>query len=207
MKILLVAEGPHELGARDEFGRPLGPSALETFCRRLMECDAEFVRMKVSDPGVRIHASRGRADGYERRAQMWLRRAEREGFDALILVIDQDNDEARIQQLDLAQRDDRFPIRRALGVAVRTFDAWMLADETALLAVFGVRVPRHRNLEALSDAKAICRQVIQQGDLGGLASGEAYARLAEAIELRRLEERCPQGFRPFAQRVRVLVER
>lgn len=205
MRILLVSEGAHELGAWDPWGKPVGPSALENFCRRLLSHDAEFVRMKVSDPAVRTHGSAGRAGGYERRVWMWLNRAEREGFDALVLVIDQDNpDERRQEQLDRAQEDARFPIRRALGVAIRTFDAWMLADEQALSTAAGYRVPRQRDPERASDPKSICRQLREAGTRTEGPTSDFYALLAEQVELGLVEQRCPRGFRPFAERVRKL---
>jgi hypothetical protein len=136
---------------------------------------------------------------------MWLNRAHREGFDALVLVIDQDNpEERRQQQLDRAQDDLRFPIRRALGVAIRTFDAWMLADERALSALSGCDVPRQRDPEGLSDPKLVCRKLREGGECSDVSTSEFYAHLAEHLELSWLEQRCPKGFRPFAERVRKL---
>ncbi len=48
MRVLLVSEGAHELGAWDDSGHPTGPSALQAFCRRLLGQKVEFVRKSVS---------------------------------------------------------------------------------------------------------------------------------------------------------------
>src|SRR5688500_4798500 len=59
----------------------------------------------------------------------WRRRFHEEtrGYDALVLVIDEDGISERVQELATAQQYAGSPIHRALGVAIRTFDAWMLA--------------------------------------------------------------------------------
>jgi hypothetical protein len=78
-----------------------------------------------------IHAHHGKGQGYFKKALRWILEAERRGYDALVLVIDQDNTPERVQEINKAQNDQRVTLRRALGVAIRTFDAWMLADEQA----------------------------------------------------------------------------
>lgn len=120
-------------------------------------------------------------------------------------MIDQDDPaERRQQQFDRAQDSTVFPIRRALGVAVRTFDAWMLADEKALAAVLGCKCPRQKDPETLSEPKTKCQELLETGttELSGLSY--LYAAVAEVAELTQIEERCRRGFAPFAQRVRAL---
>lgn len=205
MRVLLVSEGAHELGAWDESGLPTGPSALETFCRRLLGQEVEFVRKKVSDPEVRTHRMAGKGDGYEKRVLMWMRRAELEGFDALVLVIDQDDPaERRQQQLDRAQDDGRFPIRRALGVAIRTFDAWILADEKALSLALGSPCKRQKEPEGFSEPKAVCRELLEQSSSSCASVSHFYAAVAEHADLGQVAERCRRGFAPFARRMREL---
>lgn len=198
MRILLVSEGGHELGA------PEGESALEVLCRRLLDVDAEFVRMTVRDPEVRVHIRAGKADGYERRGLAWLRYAEREGFDALVFVVDHDNDHRRPAQLDLVQESTAFGLPRAYGVAVRTFDAWMLADEQALSQVLRRTIPRQRDPEAIGDPKGICEKL--RDDSPGVDDRlrDMYAAISHVMDLKLLSERCSRGFKTFAQRVRAL---
>jgi hypothetical protein len=118
MRVLLVSEGAHEFGKKKVEG------ALQVLTRKLMNKDVDFECEKVSSSNVHLHP--GKADGYTRRALGWIRYAERKGFDALVLVIDQDGQKERGRQLQSAQEDLRLPLPRAMGVAIRTFDAWML---------------------------------------------------------------------------------
>ena len=199
MRVLLVSEGEHELGVAEE------ESALEILCRRLLERDAEFVRRKVSDPSVRIHLHKGKADGYEKRALRWVRCAEQEGFDALIFVIDQDDDPKRVSQLDLAQNSTLFALPRAIGVAIRTFDAWMLADEKALSLALNQNIPRQREPERIRNPKQTSQQLVVRCSTAETGLRPLYLAVAAGASIDLLEARCVKGFRPFAERVRALA--
>jgi hypothetical protein len=61
--------------------------------------------------------------------------ATEKGFDALVFVTDADRQHERIPEFDQAQESTRFSISRALGIAVEAFDAWILADNSALSQV------------------------------------------------------------------------
>jgi hypothetical protein len=198
MRVLIVAEGEHELGGAD------GESALETLTRRLMRHDAEFERRTVRDHAVRVHLQPGKSDGYEKRALGWVRFAEREGFDALVLVVDQDDDLRRRRQLEKAQEHTAFGVPRALGVAIRTFDARMLADEKALANVLSCRIQRQPDPESIPDPKGICTQLREGSPRASISTAEFYAQVAAETDLQAIEARCPKGFRPFAARLRAL---
>lgn len=146
----------------------------------------------------------GKADGYERRALGWIRYAERTGYDAIIFVIDQDGDLERQPQLDKVQGDQRTEFRRALGVAIKTFDAWMLADETALSAGLVRQIQPQPDPETLADPKSVCRSLCAAGEEPAARLTELYSAIAQAVRIEALERRCPKGFVPFANRVRAL---
>lgn len=191
MRVLLVSEGRHELGG-----------ALEALVRRLSQKALEFERMQVSDPALRVHAGKG--PGYFKKALRCIRYAQEQGFDAIVLVIDQDDEPSRRRQLDDAQTDLRVAtLPRALGVAIRTFDAWMLADERALTNATGQPVQRQPDPETIRDPKGMCKRLRESAGLGPELT-EMYAALATALNIAVLEERCRDGFAPFARRVRSL---
>lgn len=190
-RVLLVAEGPSELDG-----------ALAAFVRRLLDREIDFERQKVSSPIVRIHAGKGA--GYTKRALAWIRFAEKNAFDALVLIVDQDGDADRQQQLDAAQGDDHFACPRALGIAIRTFDAWMLADEKALTIVLGFLVDKQKSPEQDAKPKARCEN-LRDGCNETLSLPEMYSRLSRQIKLELLEAACPKGFGQFAERVRRLL--
>jgi len=199
MRILIVSEGPHELGDDSLDG------ALVTLASRLLNENVSFERKKVSSPEVRQHTQQGKGGRYEKRALGWIRLAEREGYDAIILVIDQDGDEERKQQFDRAQDDPRFPLPRALGVAIKTFDAWMLVDEQALSDVLGMHIDSLPNPESEGDPKSKCKSLRDEAR-SQLRLREMYAEIAKRTDMEQLKDRCPNGFAPFAQRVGALTE-
>ena len=48
---------------------------------------------------------------------------------------------------------------RALGLAIKSFDAWVLADEVAMSTIVGHTVDRQRDMESLRDPKLICKGI------------------------------------------------
>jgi hypothetical protein len=190
-----VAEGQHERGKEDRDG------ALETLVRRLREditqCDLDRVSRKD------IHAHHGKGQGYFKKALRWIREAEKRGYDAIVLVIDQDNVPERVQEITRAQNAQLVTLHRALGVAIRTFDAWMLADAQALTRILGYAVSPQRSPEDVSDAKGVCTQLLGKSPMV-MSQSEFYAFVAREADMSMLIRQCPKGFGSFAQRVRSL---
>ena len=195
MRVLLVAEGQHERGQEDRDG------ALETLVRRLhqdmTQCDLGRLRRKD------IHAHHGKGQGYFKKALRWIREAEKRGYDAIVLVIDQDNAPERVQEITRAQNEPPITLRRALGVAIRTFDAWILADTQALTRVLGYAVSPQHYPEDVSDAKGVCTQLLGKSPMA-MSQSEFYASVACEADMSMLTRQCSKGFAPFAQRVRSL---
>jgi hypothetical protein len=175
--------------------------ALEILVRRLhqdiSQCDLDRVSRKD------IHAHHGKGQGYFKKALRWILEAEKRGYDAIVLVIDQDNVPERLQEITRAQHHQLVTLRRALGVAIRTFDAWMLADEQALTRVLGYSVSPQRAPEDVSDAKSVCTQLLSKS-LTAMSQSEFYAFVAREADLSTLTRQCSKGFAPFAERVRSL---
>jgi len=194
VRVLLVAEGEHERSG-----------ALENLVERLGGGEASFTPARVSDD--RVHAFHGTGDGHTKRALGWLEWARQEEYDALILLIDQDRpEEKRSEQIRKAQEywDPDEPasnLPRAMGVAIKMFDAWMLADENALTEVLGCTVARQRNPETIRKPKKVCQKLLENG-VNQMAQRDMYAEIALRLDLGILSSRCPKGFRPFAERVR-----
>ena len=191
MRALIVSEGKHEWSG-----------ALGTLVSRLRETNFEIIEYaRVSDPS--IHAVHGRGKGFFKRAVRWLWEARKREFDVLVLVIDEDGDQTRIAQFNEAQAYEQVALPRAFGVAVRMFDAWMLADETAVSSATGRTIPRQPDPEGVRDPKTVCREFLEAGTETHTQS-EMYVAIAESARLDVLEERCPTGFGPFADRIRAL---
>ena len=198
MKILLVSEGRHELGDNQNAG------ALEVLVRRIVGSGVELrvETDRVSSRAVRTHAGKGK--GFFKRAVRWTLEASRRGYDALVLLIDEDRMNDRVRQLDDAQLCELVKLPRAIGLAIHTFDAWMLADETALASVLRCPVERQPDPESVRNAKERCRSLLEASG-SPYSQSRLYADAAGKVDLRKLKERCPRGFKPFAARVSNLV--
>ena len=194
MKVLIVAEGKHERSG-----------SLETLVRRLfggdLQLDLDDIHRRLSP----LHGIGG--FDYCKRALQWIQEAQKRGYDAIVLLLDEDGYPDRIKGIDQAQvrLSKTAMLPRALGVAVRAFDAWMLADEKALSDTLSRVVSCQPSPEGIRDPKAVCQQIRDETPDCELGLAEMYALVAEKTRLEILEQRCPSGFKPFAVRVRALA--
>jgi hypothetical protein len=194
VKVLIVAEGKQERSG-----------SLETLVRRLLGRDLQF---DVDDIHRRLAPLHGIGGfDYCKRALQWLQDAQKRGYDAIVLLLDEDGFSDRIKGIDQAQvrQSKTTMLPRALGVAVRTFDAWILADELALSNVLGRTIQCQSSPEGMRDPKSVCQQLLDETTGCELGQAEMYALVAEKTRLATLELRCPIGFKPFAERVRALA--
>ena len=193
MKVLVVSEGKHE-----------SSGALKNLLTRLGGDRAQFKFDRVSNRNV--HAWHGRGDGYFKRAVGWLKEAKKRDFDAMVFLIDEDGQRERSRQIGDAQDSTLSRLPRAMGVTIRAFDAWMLADETTLGAVLDCAVARQADPETIRDPKQLCAGLLANSQ-NQMTQSAMYARIMAQIDIAVLDSRCPSGFRPFANRVRRLFER
>jgi hypothetical protein len=196
MRILLVSEGRHELGdAQIE-------SPLRTLVSRILGMQHVYELKKVSDRDLRVHGGRGA--GFFKKAVRCLIHAHESGFDAVVMVIDEDGESSRRRQISEANEHQGVNVRRALGIAIRTFDAWMLVDEQALSRVLGIQVSRQPDPEEMRNPKL---KAIELRDRSGKAFPitHMYLTLARELDLAVLRERCANGFGIFAERLQSLA--
>jgi hypothetical protein len=199
MRVLIVSEGASELGTAEHAGS-LG--VLVERLRAERNEKLEFESITVRHPElVRFH---GKGGGMEKKAISCLRYAEKKGYEAVVLVIDQDDEKYKYRRNEIAkaQASDKYAgIRRAMGVAVLTFDAWVLADEVALSKVVEKTVSAQPDPEGISDAKSHCRLLREEHGCA-MRMAEFYTLVAGHARLKVWEERCAEGFGVFARRVR-----
>jgi len=189
-----VSEGLHE-----------GSGALEAFVRRVVPTATEYVFRRIKDSRFRVH--HGKDSGLFKRAVAWMLEARDDAFDAVVLVIDEDDDANRARELTKAQEDTKHApgMPRAMGVAVRTFDAWMLADEVVLSQVLRCQVLRLPDPERERDPKRRCVDLRDQAAID-LSQRDMYADIARQVDLHVLATRCPSGFGTFLARLRSCAE-
>ncbi len=187
MRVLVVGEGPHEEGALPMLVRRLQPAATET--------PFDFVKN-----GRRVH---GKGRGMFKKAVGWMLDAHLRQCDALVFLTDEDGDRSRRSQMEEAQAWMGTRLPRACGVAIRNFDAWFLADETALTAVLGVHIDRQPDPEQMPDPKRHGQTLLGKSEAME-SLGHLYEQVSKQVELATLSQRCKDGFAPFAERVRRL---
>lgn len=207
MRVLVVGEGAHEIPSA--YDRPAEADAeprgaLGVLVRRLLGDGHtyHYRSVKEAKPARRLRGAVG-GRGMKKRALHWLLQAETHQFDAVVLVVDEDGDSTRVSKIDDAQQSAVSATPRALGVAIRSFDAWMLADEQALSTALGHPVQMQRDPETIKDPKAQCKALHEESPTDD-ALREVYEVVAAETDLTTLRERCPRGFGPFADRVEAL---
>jgi len=188
MRTLIVSEGKHE-----------SEGALQSLVRRLAEpkgLECEQQPLKLNE----IRAYHGKGQGFFKKAIRWLLHAQDLHYEGVVLVVDEDGDADRVRQINKAQESTLATIRRALGVAIRMFDAWMLADEMALSKAVGTTVQRQPDPESVKDPKAHCQQLRDESGTR-ISLSSMYASVAQSADIDVLKQRCRRGFAPFASRV------
>ena len=192
MRVLVVSEGKHEQSG-----------ALENLLKRLGGAHASFECDRVSNNS--IHAFHGIGKGYFKRAIRWIKEAENRQADALVFLIDEDGKSERIEQIRDAQDFPLSQLRRAMGVAIKMFDAWMLADEKTLTQVLGYHVNRQPDPETIRNPKQVCADLLVESQ-DQMSQSEMYAKVSSEIDIDILCDRCPSGFKPFATYVRNIFQ-
>lgn len=195
--VLIVAEGEHELAGSHP------DAALVTLVRRLLGVDIELQARGKRIRDLKGHLHPGKGDRLGRKFIGIVRRAEREGFGAVVILIDHDGDDSRIKSATLAQEATVTLFPRAIGIAVRTFDAWFLADQSSLSKVLSTNIDRQPDPERIADPKGVC-QMLNDRAGGGRRVRDFYSELAAVADLEILRARCPVGFAIFAERVEAL---
>jgi hypothetical protein len=192
MKALIICEGEHE-----------DSGALEVFVRRLHSLGdsivVEYDRLKRNDI-IPLH---GKGGGFFLRALRWAIQAQKAHYDVLILLVDEDREPDRIDQINRAQAAPIGIERRALGVAIHSFDAWILADEQALSTVLRTKVQCQPDPEENKNPKTDCKRLLADSKRD-IKQRDMYADVAMAVDIAILKRRCPRGFAPFAERVESL---
>ncbi|MDQ3329402.1 MAG: DUF4276 family protein [Planctomycetota bacterium] len=203
MRVLLVSEGYHE-HADAIWGSPGDTGALEVLVRRLLDREIDFESRKPNDRDFRRVRVHGKGHAYEKVVVPFLLEAERRGFDAVVFLIDEDGDQERRAAMEAAQANRRSALPRACGAAIRSFDAWMLADEQALSSLLGIAVSTSPEPERLRNPKAICERYRDEAGCKRRLR-DLYANYASHAKLNLLKQRCPEGFGRFAERVENLA--
>lgn len=193
-RILVIAEGEHELGNRSDNG------ALIVLLRRIFNepMSIEWTCHRIRELAQHMHPGKG--NRLSRKLIGLIKYAQSNCFDAIITLIDQDGDDSRHSSALIAQDSTLTSLPRAMGIAVKTFDAWFLADHHALSKVLRIPIDQQPDPERISSPKSHCESLQAQSQHSP-ALREVYRATAEICDLNLLKQRCPMGFGTFTDRV------
>lgn len=205
MKVLVVAEGIHEMGAcRIDDPTDERRGALQSLLQQLNSAIVDVTCLPITSKALDLEIQPGKGGGLFKRGMAILRYARKHGYDAAVVLIDEDGDLDRHRSFTQSQESTAFYFPRAFGIAVRAFDAWMLADEMALSKTMERTIDRRSSPEEIKDPKQEFRSLLDSATAINKSQAECYLEVATQTNLTLLEQRCPKGFKPFADRVRKL---
>jgi hypothetical protein len=199
-------------------GEPDRKGAVTILVRRLLE--EKFGRpiqeWEIESKALpRVNRRSPTLSGYEYKVRDAIVEARISGCSAVVVVVDRDGSKPgeRMAALsagrDQAKRDgEALAEKTALGVAVETVEAWLLADEVALNRALDLHPPAATtpSPELLDGAKQTEKHPKTQfHTLLRRKRREVswpYDAVAEHVRLEVLTARCPEGFAPFAAEVK-----
>lgn len=197
-RVLVVGEGAHELGDKQTTGALLILINRMLLNAGLTECSLESREVRSFKP--RVH---GKGDGLQMKLIQILLEARKEGYEAVCVLYDCDDDSRRHRSAERAQASDRVTLPRAFGIAVKSFDAWFLADQQALSQVLKTTIHLQPAPEASRDPKSDMQLLMNTHNYRD-SQRQFYADIAKVMDLSQVRERCPQGFACFQDRVQAL---
>ncbi|HVA46423.1 MAG TPA: hypothetical protein VNH11_08620 [Pirellulales bacterium] len=220
MKVLFVGEGPHDVGSPNRIPgqpRPAG-GTIPTLTRRVCDRVAPDSIAITWSEIPRFHAS-GKKRGFPAKIMAAVLLSMRSfGCAGTIAVADRDGKAERNAELEagVVQAQQLFPGHAAAwGTAVESIEAWTLGAPQAIAEELEVDVrlveqqyPAGVHVEASSETsgkldhrpKRLIERLAQLKHRHD--SAEFRAAVAERTDVDALAQACPQGFAPFAERIR-----
>jgi hypothetical protein len=197
IRVVLYAEGALEAGVfRAPFGDELAEDEQGPAHVLVRRCIA--AARTVPEPAVRFHRPQRTGRGLVPRGSLLLDRTTvrrllsfppgRPRPEVGIVLVDADGDPARQRLLEELTRD--LAIRVATAVAIQEFEAWLIADDTAVAAASGRPFPTQRAPESMKPREA--KQVLRE-HIAGCGTEDAVVRrtIASRCDLAVVGSRCP----------------
>jgi hypothetical protein len=95
------------------------------------------------------------------------------------------------------------------GLAIRDFEAWLLADFQTVSTILSIKIPELSNLEESDQTKTILENAIAESSYLSEKNNrqlEIRWHLAHQIDLTILRKSCPQGYGIFSQNLLELTQ-
>ncbi|WP_373543273.1 hypothetical protein [Chamaesiphon sp.] len=233
LRIGLIAEGEAELGSSIPYIKPEEggkiierekEGALHTLIRReLNTCglpDCDFVHRH---PSIKEAQKKTLRRGHSILDRKYLAQVvsiwKPEEVDIIVIVVDAD-DKLLQRQIDLEAElkvirdnhlddNERSIVDRSTGgLAIKNFEAWLLADTQTISSMLGVEVEQFNNTENLDNTKDILDNAIAQStyldlEINNQRPLQIRWNLAAQIDLAIIKTCCPNGYADF---IKYLIE-
>lgn len=206
-RVAIFGDGESELGPKAGWQQPCAAPnlpALPCLVHRLAEAPEDAVYVPgLFKPAQHAHRS-GQQSRMSRKLARALAGACRKGYSAMVVLVDRDTPEnaGRIAEMRAGRESVRpeYYLPCAVGEAVYSLDAWILADADAIAKAGGAANELPAKPEGLpaEESKRLATRAFPAAD----NMTDAYSVVAREANLDVLERRCPQGFAPFAAEVR-----
>ncbi len=226
LRIGLIAEGEAEQGTSVPYLNPAEggqvidvekEGALHTLIRRelnhhgLPDCQFVHRHPSLKERGVKLRTGHSILDRkyLAKIISVW----KPEEIDMIVIVADADDvlpqrqqklarALATIRENHFGDNDEPIPDRSLGGLAIRTFETWLLADTQTVAQVLEVEMDAIANLEEVENAKeildgAIAHSAYLKEDTSNQRPLTIRWNLAKGIDLSILKSLCPKGFGEF----------
>lgn len=210
--MVLHAEGPGDLGRPSGWIAPgyslleddLGPA--HELVRRILSTDrgipptaVDFREPLRTRSGARAHGSKLLAPRVlDEVLGAWIVEVP-----LVVLLVDGDEQEPAGRRRLLREALDRNGLTGAVGVAIREFESWLIADQEALDAVLGPGRSSPADIEGLDPRVAKERLTSWTSTVAGRSPLELRQQLATTLDLDQVRDRCP-SFAAFREELAAL---
>lgn len=203
MRILVCGEGPNDIGREpknEKAPRELG--TLQVLISRILaQEEIEFEQQQILHLGPR----RG-SRGFKAKLELAFQEMSRKDCQALVYVVDADREQKRGDRLRAARDDVAEGRLCAMGTAIHSIEAWLLADQQAFSLAFDCPTPNMTpDPESIKNPKSLLRDRLEHVERDDYS--RCYAKLARHLDLAVVRRRCPDGFQPFQSEVEGLLPR
>jgi len=235
LRIGLIAEGQTELGSSVPYIKPEdggkviareNEGALHTLIRRELKDaglpDCDFVYRHPSTKEIRkgkVACGFGVLEKLSYLSQI-VSTWKPEEVDLIIILADADDKVSerqkslakalkKIQEYHLDAGENVITDQSMGGLAIKDFEAWLLADFQTVSTILSIKIPELSNLEESDQTKNILENAIAESNYLSEKNNrqlEIRWHLAHQIDLTILRKSCPQGYDLFSQNLLELTQ-
>jgi hypothetical protein len=228
MRILILGEGPTDCGRFDQEGIPEQEGVIQILVRKLLHQEMPDINLEFRVRKLPIKVTKRPSQivkpsryGYYSQLSSAIALAEGRWAEAFVVLVDRDEKkyQSRIDELNEAGEFLKGEKKLcAVGMAIEEIEAWLLADERALRTALeddSIQMPPNpekltsRDDSSRHNPKGLLGYLMQKALEQDIPSDEfcrLASRIAQEIDLSRLEKRCTDGFKPFAGQVREMLK-